>query len=287
MRAARSSAAAWIAERMRGSLASGAAAGPASVDAWNQYPMLNNLVFAHRAASEPSHGRAEAREPDPDRRFTHLPEAGLLCVRTSAYEAVLATGKGGVVKVWDRASGRLAYTDSGWVGRAGKGLVATQSVASASKVTVEKEGVEIEGRAVRVSRPTFSPVTFLGFRAFTLTIGRLHAVALRLKQLLVHVLVRRRAPVDLRFQRRVAFGEREVVVADRLWGSAPVAALVRAARFATIHMGSSRYFTANELRGARDEDGAADRIDPRELRAGASRERRVSFPWPGGAASER
>jgi hypothetical protein len=276
MCAPRSPTAAWIARRMRPSLETAAAAGPASVDAWNQYPMLNNLVFAQRAVD----GRAEppAHEPDREHAFRVFPEAGLLCVRHPAYDAVLAFGKGGVLKVWDRGAGRLAYSDCGWVARTARGrLLATQSTEGVESSSIESDAVEVAGRAAFVSRPTFTPFTFVAFRAFSTTIGRFALVARQLKNALVHVLIRRRLRAELCFRRRVEFGATEVRISDRLWGGERVVEVRRAHRFATLHMGSSRYFVANELRGSRDESGAADRVDPEELRGGVSRERRISF----------
>ncbi len=278
MSAHRSHAASWIAERMRSSVADGSAAGIAAVDAWNQYPLLNNLVFAHRALVDAERPPLPPREPDAGRSFTHFPEAGLLCVRRARYEAVVATKKGGVIKAWERGANRLAYSDCGWIARGKRGgLIATQAFDPARAIRVEADSVEVECEAVRVSRPTFHPLSFLGFRTFTLTIGRFPAVARRLKALLVHVLVYRKRGGGLALSRRIELGESEIRVVDRLAGDASLRDVQRAARFATIHMGSSRYFVPNELRGARAEGAPEDRLDGRELSSGAVRERSVRF----------
>jgi hypothetical protein len=274
----RSASAAWIAETMRASVFDGSAAGVGAVDAWNQYPLLNNLVFAHRAVSDPARAEVAAREPDPERSFTNFPEAGLVCVRRRRYEAVVATKKGGVIKVWDRATRRLAYSDSGWIGRGASGaLLATQSFDSERPIRVEPAAIELEGEAVRVSRPTLTPLTFLGFRSFSLTIGRFPSAARWIKTLLVHLLVYRKRSGGFSLARRIELGEEEIRVVDRLQGQARLSQLLRAARFATIHMGSSRYFVPNELRGARDETAAADRADPGELATGIVRQRSIRF----------
>jgi hypothetical protein len=274
MWAHRSHTAAWIAEAMRPSVASGAAAGIGAVDAWNQYPLLNNLVFAHRAAGDSARTSLAPREPDSSRSFKHFPEAGIVCVRRPRYEAVVATKKGGVIKVWSRASRRLAYSDCGWIGRTTQGaLIATQWFDPARPIRVDPEAVEVDGEAVYVSRPTLTPFMFLGFRGFSLTIGRFPFAARWIKALLVHVLVYRKRSGGFSFARRIELGESGIRVVDRLRGKARLVELLRAARFATIHMGSSRYFVPNELRGIRDEAGAEDRAAPRELAAGIVRTR--------------
>jgi hypothetical protein len=278
MWAHRSSVAAWIAEQMRPSVKSGAAAGVVSVDAWNQYPTLNNLVFAHRAVSDPARRPRAPAEPDPSRRFTHFAEAGLVVVRRPGFDAVIATHKGGVVKVWDRAARRLAYTDSGWVASSKRGgLIATQSFDASRRVSVDAGAVEVDAPAVHVSRPTLEPLTFLAFRIFSLTIGRFPFAARWIKRLLVFALVYRKAKAPLELQRRVEISEDSLRIVDRLRGDPSLSEVRRAPRFATIHMGSSRYFVTNELLGARSEDGAEDRVGSAELASGVTRARAVRF----------
>lgn len=248
MLAPRCEAAAFVAETLRPSVAGAQAAGIRAVDVWNLFPMLNNLVFAHRATSAAGWAPLAARDPAPDLGIVEFPEAGLVRVRRTRYDAVVATGKGGVTKIWDREGRRLVLGDCGFVARTARGAVlSTASFDRERPVRVEPDAISVSGRAAALSRPTFSPLRFLAFRAFSLTVGRSAFVARWLKQLLVYVLVNRRKRADFRFERRIELGERGVRIVDHLTAGEPVAHLVRADRFAAVHMGSSRYFVSNEL----------------------------------------
>ena len=280
MFAARCGEAAWIADTLRSSVATADAAGLASVDPYNVYPLLNNLVFAHRACADPRAKRVEAVEPSPEPGLVHFPEAGLLRVRKRAYDAYVGTTKGGVLKVFDRARRRLVASDCGYAGRLERGgLASTQYADPGRRVHVADDRVEVEGNLVTVSRLTFSPLVFLGFRLFSLSLGRLPGVARHLKALLVHVLIQRRRELDLTFERSVEFDENEVRIRDRLRGSARLAELRSVERFATIHMGSSRYFIRNELEpAALAGDARSTGVDVARLAEGLELERSVRVP---------
>ena len=119
-----------------------------------------------------------------------------------------------------------------------------------------------------------TPLMFVGFRLFTLTVGRFAGLGRWLKARLVKTLIYRRRVIPVRFTRRVEFTETGVRVSDRLAGpgGAEIENLRREATFTTIHMGSSRYFIANELA----ETPPADRVDPKAITSGVELERTVA-----------
>ena len=117
-----------------------------------------------------------------------------------------------------------------------------------------------------------SPMPFLGFRVFTLTLGRLPAIAKWVKALLVKLLIYRKRDLDLRFERTIRFLDDAIEVEDRLEGEAPVAELEQGDFFTTIHMGSSRYFVPHEIRLA---NASLDPVLPSALRQGVVRKRTI------------
>lgn len=268
--------AAWVAETMRPSVESGAAAGIRSVDIYNYFPFLNNLAFAYRAAADPARAPVLPAEPSPGAGLVHFPEAGIVRVRRERYDAYIGTRKGGVVKVYDRAERRLAYSDCGYVGRTWRGgLVTSQHAAAGSVIEVGESEVRLEGVFSGIARPTMTPGRFLLFRVFGLSVGRVRGVARWLKRLLVTVLIHRRSPVALHFRRSIRFAETGVVVEDALEGpdAHRLASLSWTERFATIHMGSSRYFVPGELTpGAVGDTG---RVPLDRLRSGVTLRRTV------------
>jgi hypothetical protein len=274
MRAPESGAAAWISESLRPAVTSLDAAGLGSVDRYNLFPLLNNYVFAHRAVAK-RRGATVPEGPPAEPGISHFPDAGLVVVRRPRYLAVISTRKGGVVKVFDAVRKRLVGSDCGWIGRlAGGSVLSTQWEEDARPVTVDEHAVQTEGSFVQVSRPVMDPFRFLVFRLFTLTVGRVPSVAVRIKALLVKVLIYRKRTLPLRFVRRIRLLDDGIEIEDRISGTAPVEHLERGENFTTIHMGSSRYFVPHELTAPFT--GEAESIVPAELTAGVTRTRRIS-----------
>lgn len=275
MLAASSGAARWIADALRPSVSSLAAAGLGSVDAYNLYPLLNNYVFAHRAAVLRGAEGAAPEPPQPESGSVHFPDAGLWVLRRPRYQLVVGLQKGGVVKLFDRERARLAGSDCGWIGRLRDGgVVSSQWEEPGRDVHVSDEEIRIEGRFAQISRPVMTPARFLAFRLFTLTLGRVPRVARWVKALLVRVLIYRKREVSLTFCRTIVPGDDGVEIRDRLAGSAQLARLERGEIFTTIHMGSSRYFVPHEL--ALPGDGRGEAVPVDELTAGVERARRIA-----------
>lgn len=283
--------ASWIAERMRPAVASASAAGLRSVDAYNYYPFLNNLVFAHQAFSDPERDPKPPEGPSEAEGLTWFPAAGLARVRTARYDAYVGTRKGGVVKIFDRQKGALVYNDCGYIGRLeGGGFCSSQYEDGERKVSVTPEVIEVEGAFAAISKPVMNPVKFMAFRAFNLTAGQVPALAFWMKNLLVKTLIYRKKPLSIAFKRRIELGAKSVRVTDSLEG--PDASKVVELRwepvFTTIHMGSSRYFVPNELEVAFPESASdeAHALDPRRVAAGVRLERNVTFSSPEGEVVE-
>lgn len=255
--------AARIARFMRGAVAGQTVAGVSAMDAYNLLPVLNNYLFAGEnagALTEVS-GPLPCEEDSVDVDFA---DAGV-CVRgTRAYYAILGASKGGVLKVFSRDPAGSAVSDCGYWGRLASGrVVSSQALMRPARMRSENGEVVVEGDFACVNQRVPAPVLFLGFRVFMLTVGRAQAAAYWIKNLIVHVLVRRRKAAPLRLERRVTFGADSVRVCDRIerTGAAPVSTLRRGDKFSTIHMGSARYFQRQELLlGGSDPEDLAARL---------------------------
>jgi hypothetical protein len=243
-----SPAAAAVAAHMADSVAEGRGAGLAAMDAPNFFPMLNNYLFA---AITPKTDRGQYRLACQTEGAWTLPDAGLVVRSTSSYYAVLGASKGGVLKVWDKRSRRLIWSDCGFTGRTADGGAITSQWLDrrAAPVATDDDGWVIHRSFVRVPQRTFSPLLFVGFRVVGLLLRFLPFGAVALKRLLVRALIYRRREVPIRLRRAVAFEADAVRVEDELavTGAAKLACLRRGDKFATMHMGSSRYFQPSEL----------------------------------------
>jgi len=272
-------AASWIASTMRRAVASGSAAGLRGIDAYNFYPMLNNLVFAQLACADSRSEPLAPEEPSPQPGLVHFPRAGIARVRTGRYDAYAGTTKGGVLKVFDRRERRLAFSDCGYLGRlrAG-GFCSCQQQHGSRELRVEADRIEIEAGFFGVARPTMTPLRFAVFRLFTLSAGRAPALARWLKNLLVRVLIHRGKPLDLKLHRTIRLDEARVEVEDRLSGDAAgIERLEWGEVFTTIHMGSSRYFVPQELEAAPPGAGAGSPLDLSRLAEGLTLRRALEL----------
>ncbi len=240
--------AAAIAVFMRPAVAGQTAAGLAAMDSYNFLPLLNNYLFA-----------AEAARVLPDDADTILPwrqvgrwtfpDAGILVDSGPGHVAIVGLSKGGTVKVFAR-DGRLLGLDCGyWTRLVGGGVASSQSFSRDVRWRWDGDAVELEVPFVRVNQTLMTPLLFLGFRLFCLTLGRLRGAAYWLKATLVKQLINRRRPVEPRLRRRIILGRDAVEIEDIITSipSSHGAPFVGGGRFATIHMGSSRYFQPQDL----------------------------------------
>ena len=124
-----------------------------------------------------------------------------------------------------------------------------------------------------------TPFKCLRFRVFSLTTGPFSAVATWLKRLLIKVLIYRKSELDLSLRRIILIRDDGVEVTDEIKGAhlARLVSLQHKSIFTTIHMGSSRYFTPNELRVPID----LERVDFKRGQAPAEIEFRSSVEIPG------
>ena len=281
MLAGRSGSAAWIAETMRPSVESLAAAGLGSVDAYNYFPLLNNLVFAYRARMNRDATPARPLPPEQPGAMLYFPKAGIAKVQRDCYVAFVGLSKGGVIKVFDRRTRRLVCDDCGYLGRMKSGrLFTSQWFGPHWRINVSEGEVAVEGRCVGFKKMVMRPTSFLLFRIFILTVGRLRSVAYWLKRLLVSVLIYRRRDLEFSFKRRIVFDDKRVTIRDELQSllGGRIECLEQIDTFTTIHMGSSRYFVPHQLQVAVGAEAAAQEpVDPAALAGGVTRERVVQF----------
>jgi len=245
--------AALIARFLRRHVEAGRMAGLWAMDVYNFFPMLNNYLAAAEYAapiddtggSLPCHSEGE----------WFFPHAGLVVRSTPQWYAVVGLSKGGVLKVYDKACGQLAVSDCGYWARLASGqVVSTQALNRAPQWKRQPDAWSIESRFVPVNQRVQSPGLFMAFRLFSTTVGRSQTAAYWLKDQLVRALVRPRRPVPLRLIRRIGFQPDVISVDDEVsaTGALRVTELKRGQKFASIHMGSSRYFQFQELEPVSD-----------------------------------
>lgn len=240
--------AALIARFMRTSVAEQVGAGLAAMDIYNFLPMFNNYLFAaeHAVDLDSVEGMLPCQQ-EGDWQFS---DAGLLVRSMPAHYAIMGLSKGGVLRVYERSTGKLIVSDCGYWAQLSDGrVVSNQNLKRPAYWRQQGNGLIIEADFVQINQRILCPWLFVLFRLFSLTLGRLQTVAYWLKKLLVVVLVKRRRPAPLRLIRQVRFAVDTISVSDQieLTGNVEVRMLQADTKFATTHMGSSRYFQRQEL----------------------------------------
>jgi len=240
--------AASIARFMRQSVAVQNAAGLAAMDVYNYLPMLNNYLFA--AGNTKDLHSSDVELPCKSEVNKYFPSAGLYVKSTSVYYCVLGLSKGGVLKGYDRKTGKLVASDCGYWAELYSGKVVTsQSLNNLGQWKESNNAFNVVSDFILINNFVQTPILFIGFRIYTLTLGRLQSAAYWIKNLLVRMLIQRRKKVPMRLSRQICFKEREIIVSDRIemTGKLNVRILKHGTKFASIHMGSSRYFQEQEL----------------------------------------
>ncbi|HEX3943024.1 MAG TPA: hypothetical protein VHW69_02945 [Rhizomicrobium sp.] len=238
-----------VAAHLRRCIVEGRGVGPHQMDAWNLFPMLNNYLFACDAAVDLS---AAPRLPWQGNQAGKIfDRAGLAVACNGGRLFVAGLSLGGGCKLWDMSRGSLIYEDYGYA------LTGSQASVSSQSESTWRLEKNIDGELhLRITAPftgvpalRFRPWRFLAFRAFTLTIGRIPIVALRLKALLVRLLIRRKVPHAARLERSIAFdAQGRLIIEDNAAGIDRPAVAVD--RQVPCHMGSARYADLPDWLGA-------------------------------------
>lgn len=148
-------------------------------------------------------------------KTVHFPGAGLLVERDADTCAVVATNKGGVIKVTG-AEGPV-YSDTGVLVQFEDGLVLTAHLVSPDNRVEWEPGsgqLEISGKLCRRRAPLMSPLKQTIFRLLSMTLGRIDPNWLRL--LVQKLFITGRPVTDSTFTRTIRFLEAEIEITDEI-----------------------------------------------------------------------
>ena len=240
--------AALITKFMRDSVANQRAAGFDTMDLYNFIPLYNNYLFAAECAMILNKTNTELPCFEIGEYF--YPDAGLYVKSTSKYYAVLGLSKGGILKLYDRERNTLCKSDCGYWAKINTGeIVSNQSLNKSKNWDILPDKIIIHSDFVKINQRLQNPWQFIGFRLSSMTLGRYSVFAYWIKNLLVKMLIKRRKKVTLHNTRTIQFENDRIHISDQIErkNNLQVEGLYAGAKFATIHMGSSRYFQYQEL----------------------------------------
>jgi hypothetical protein len=237
--------AAAIALHLRERLALGNVVTPASVDTQNLYVvLLHHLQAAAVEAPMCRPSDLPCRVLQGVRQFP----GGLCVAGTPTYYAVLAGSKGGVGRIDDRASGRIAWEDAGWAARIAGRWLGSQALGSRTRES-PKDGMVVEARFTQVGDVPLTPLRFVVLRLLMLTAFRVGGLARWIRQHVIGRIITSAKPGPLALTRQVTFEDARVVIRDRFRADKGVRleALHAERDWTTIHMGSAGYHHRSDL----------------------------------------
>lgn len=241
--------AASIARFLRRRLHSGNVLTPRACDPENLPSLCYSYLQAWKAAA-PESIEAPPMPCESLQGVRAFPEAGITVFGAPRYYALVNASKGGVCRIFDRASKKIAYEDCGWRIRAGKKTYTSQAVGAGHQVP-ETAGNEVVSGATfsEALATSLTPARFLVLRLLNLTLFRSMRAANAIRRLVIGRLITARRPGPFRLVRRIRFLPDEVRLSDRIERTGPATAeevdLPRS--WTAIHMGSAKYFLASEL----------------------------------------
>jgi hypothetical protein len=182
---------------------------------------------------------------------SYFPDSRIYFSSKGDHSVIANLAKGGVVKIFERKTGRLLLNDCGVVGKLEDGTtVTTQWVDPAYQAKGEGDSWEVSGALNAVpSQKLFTPLKNLIFRSVLVGLGWSSTFSHRLKGGIRKSLMLGRRPVNLKFKRRFRWQNESLEVTTEIWsdGGTRVNYLSAGDEFFVRYVPQSRFFQMQEL----------------------------------------
>jgi len=181
----------------------------------------------------------------------YFPHARMFTATRGEHYLVANLAKGGVIKLYERETGRLILDDGGLIGTTTGGAVISTQWADPSYVCdADEHSWEVRGSfSVVPSVVLFNPVRTIIFRTLLVLGSKSSRFSHWLKGRIRKKLMLRSNPAPLTFRRKLEFDDQGIVLEDEIWktGGARLTALTVGGEFAVRYVPQSRYFQSYEL----------------------------------------
>ena len=203
-----------------------------------------------------------------------FPGASRVVAGSQHFYAVANLSKGGVIRVFDRASERIAYEDSGYVLSTDSGKWVSQTLGRGRRTP--STGSEVACHTTLSEDRQLLPTAWRYFllRLANLTLFRIGWVGTLLRRNVIERLITGSRAAPCRLSRAIRFEPEAVVISDELElvTRVRVNSVALPRTYSAIHMGSAKYFHVAELETPRQADTSG-------LAASLTREGRARLNW--------
>lgn len=220
------------------------------VDMGNLAPLLANYISLLQSGvltEAPSGPHLPWEQSELKQDFA---QAGLYVRGTDDYYAIMGVSNGGVLKVFDKKTGKALWDDGGYIGQLKNGtLITTQMTLSDRPCAVNGDKITVTSAFFKVLRAMPNPLRFILLRLLGMTVMRSLRIGNMIKKALVRMLISGKRPYPMELKRQIKFEKRRVLVKDRLALSAGLKlhSLAFGKKFIAIHMASAKYFEGPQL----------------------------------------
>lgn len=214
--AAHNALAARMAEHMRFGVATGALVTPKIMPERYLGYRLNEYLVTYLDAPQ-KFPKKELLPWEKKPFHTYFPLARIAVYNEKNYYAVLNLAKGGVLKVFDKKTNQLTINDCGLRMQDEKGAVfSTQWIDEQYVFDVDSKHARVNGELHRVHVELPTPSKMMALRAALITLGSDTDLAYKIKGKIRERIILKNKRVPIPFSRKITFGEKEIVIEDRV-----------------------------------------------------------------------
>ena len=177
-----------------------------------------------------------------------FPQAKIFIKNTPKYYILLNLAKGGVLKVFNKESKKLFFSDDGLVATLDNGQrMSTQWIGEEYKINRSDKTLEVSGNFHQIPYKYFTPLTFSAFIIFMVLTGWNARVADVIKGVIRNLLMTKSSASTISFTRKFIFADDKITVINDLASRVKVIYLRVGGQFASRYVPQSRYFQQEEL----------------------------------------
>lgn len=215
-----------------------------TIDIGNLAPLLANYLEVIKYGGEKGSVYQESLPFCKKPFLKDFKDAGIVVYNGEKNYAVAGISKGGVIKEFDKSTGKKLLDDCGYIGKLKTGkMVSTQNF-SRNDYTLNGNQLQINASFYEIKQSVPDPLNFLFLRFFNFTIGRIYWIREAIKKIAVKALLTNSKKVKYKLFRKVSFAS-PIEVEDQLepeMSEDKFEYLKHGVKFSTIHMASSKYF---------------------------------------------
>ena len=178
----------------------------------------------------------------------HFEHAKFYIKNTNNHYLLLNLAKGGVLKIYDKKTRALVFSDDGMVAQLEKGSrLTTQWIGEEYVIQQTGNDWSVTGNFHAIPYKYFNPITMIAFRAFMILTGWNAHVAEWIKGVIRNLLMTKASTSSIQFERHFSFQDTEISIRNVIRSQKSIATLRIGGQFASRYVPQSRYFQHEEL----------------------------------------